>query len=302
MIAVTRALSVASGSSTFQPKRHELVVAQPRQRRADPDEEVDEEEHLPQHDERVDPRRRMDAERQPPAAEEERRGDRRDDDDHVQVLGHVVRAEARAAVLGDVAADQLGVGLREVERRAVGLGEAATRKMMKPTNCGMTYHMPACASTMPTSDSVPRGHDHADEREALRHLVGDELRRRAHRAEERVLRAARPAAEHEAVEGDRAQREDAQRPDRHVHAVEAGLGAEDVRRRAERDDRDDAGGRDDRDDRRDAVQERRPSSGSGSPPCRGASGCRRSAAARRTGRRGWGRSAAGSGRAPCARP
>ena len=47
-----------------------------------------------------------------------------------------------------------------------------------------------------------RGHDHADEREALRHLVGDELRGGAHRAQERVLRAARPAAEHEAVEGD----------------------------------------------------------------------------------------------------
>ena len=101
-----------------------------------------------------------------------------------------------------------------------------------------------------------RGHDHADEREALRHLVGDELRRRAHRAEERVLRAARPAAEHEAVERDRAQREDPQRSDRHVHAVQAGLGAEDVRRGAERDDGDDAGGRDDREDRRDAVQER----------------------------------------------
>ena len=26
---------------------------------------------------------------------------------------------------------------------------------MKPTNCGMKYHMPAWPSTMPTSDSVP---------------------------------------------------------------------------------------------------------------------------------------------------
>src|SRR3712207_6903071 len=52
-----------------------------------------------------------------------------------------------------------------------------------------------------------RGHDHADEREALRHLVGDELGGRAHRAEERVLRAGRPAAEHQRVEGDGAERE-----------------------------------------------------------------------------------------------
>src|SRR3954447_17834962 len=48
---------------------HELVVAQARQRRADPEEEEDEEAHLRQYDERVDPRRRVDAERQQPAAE-----------------------------------------------------------------------------------------------------------------------------------------------------------------------------------------------------------------------------------------
>src|SRR5919202_1828414 len=31
----------------------------------------------------------------------------------------------------------------------------ATMKMMKPTNCGTTYHMPACASTICVSDSEP---------------------------------------------------------------------------------------------------------------------------------------------------
>src|SRR3954453_3543155 len=31
----------------------------------------------------------------------------------------------------------------------------ATRKMQKPTNCGTTYHMPLCASTICVSDSDP---------------------------------------------------------------------------------------------------------------------------------------------------
>ena len=45
-----------------------------------------------------------------------------------EVLGHVVGGEAPAAVLGVVAADELGVGLGEVERRAVGLGEAGDQE------------------------------------------------------------------------------------------------------------------------------------------------------------------------------
>ena len=45
-----------------------------------------------------------------------------------EVLGEQEGDEARAAVLGDVAADQLGVGLDEVERRAVGLGEAGDQE------------------------------------------------------------------------------------------------------------------------------------------------------------------------------
>ena len=81
--------------------------------------------------------------------------------------------------------------------------------------------MPAWAWTIAVSDSVPGGDDHADERQALRDLVGDQLRGGAHRAEERVLRARGPAAEHQPVEGDRAEREHVQRADRRVDAVEA---------------------------------------------------------------------------------
>ena len=144
---------------------------------------------------------------------------------------------------------------------------------------------------MSMSDSVPRGHDHADERQALRDLVGDELRGGAHRAEERVLRAARPAAEHEPVEGDRAEREDVERADRDVDAVEPDLGAEDVDAVAERDDRERADRRDDREHRREAMQERRST-------CAGRKCSLLSELEdvgerlqrRRTGRRGWGRS------------
>ena len=71
--------------------------------------------HLHDHDDRLDPVRRV-PERDVPAAEEDRH-DQAGDDDDVEVLGREERGEAAAAVLGVVAADQLGVGLGEVERR-----------------------------------------------------------------------------------------------------------------------------------------------------------------------------------------
>ena len=66
---------------------------------------------------------RVDPKRQEPAAEEDG-GDDPGDDEHVEVLGEVVRGEAPAAELGVVTADELRVGLGQVERRTVGLGEA----------------------------------------------------------------------------------------------------------------------------------------------------------------------------------
>ena len=190
-----------------------------------------------EHDERVDPGRRVDPERQQPAAEEQRHRDP-GDDEHVQVLGEQERDHARAAVLGEVAGDELGVGLDEVERRrGWSRRSSAIVKTRKPTNCGMKYHMPPWAWTIVGQRQAAGGDDHADQREPLRDLVGDQLRRGAHRAEERVLRARRPAAEHQPVEGDRAEREHVQRADRGVDAVEADARAEDVRRVAERDER-----------------------------------------------------------------
>ena len=63
-------------------------------------------------------------ERPQPPAEKQRRRHRRDDD-HVRVFGEEEQREAHAAVLGVEAAGQLLLRLGHVERRAVGLGQAA---------------------------------------------------------------------------------------------------------------------------------------------------------------------------------
>src|SRR5439155_690158 len=58
--------------------------------------------------------------------------------------------------------------------------------------------------------------DDAEHRERERDLVRDELRAGAHRAEDRVLRLGGPAADDEAVDADRAEREDEDQRDRQV--------------------------------------------------------------------------------------
>ena len=119
---------------------------------------------------------------------------------------------------------------------------------MKPTNCGMmNQRLSSWESTISVSDSEPGHHHHADERQALGDLVGDQLRRRAHRAEEGVLAARRPAAEHQPVEGEAAERERVQDADARVDPVEADLRPEDVVRVRERDQRHRRHGREHRD-------------------------------------------------------
>ena len=106
---------------------HELVVAQPGQRAAQPDEDEEEHpelQHEPQHRppagvEHPVPDRRQRPRRTPPA-EEQRGGDRRDGD-HVHVLGEEEQRELQRGVLGVEAADELALGLGQVERRTVGL-------------------------------------------------------------------------------------------------------------------------------------------------------------------------------------
>ena len=56
----------------------------------------------------------------------------------------------------------------------------------------------------------PGHHDHGGERETIRQLVADHLRRRAQRAEQRVLAVGRPARQHDAVHAHRGDGEDHQ--------------------------------------------------------------------------------------------
>ena len=62
-----------------------------------------------------------------PAAEEQV-GRHGRDRDHVHVLGQEEQREAHRAVLGVVAGHELLLGFREVERRAVGLGDAGDQE------------------------------------------------------------------------------------------------------------------------------------------------------------------------------
>ena len=72
-------------------------------------------------------------------------------------------------------------------------------------------------------------HD-GDHRQPEGGLVGDHLGRRPHRAEQRVLRARRPAGEHHAVDGDRRAGEDQQHADRRVGQLQVGVVAEELDR------------------------------------------------------------------------
>ena len=171
--------------------------------------ELEQEPDRPEAVERVDPR-------ELPAAEEERHAERREDD-HVDVLGRLEEPPAHAGVLGVVPGDELGVGLGEVERRPRRLGDPAEQEDDEPDE--LRDEEPERLS-LPVDDldQVQRAaHDHdAEHAERERDLVGDELRAGAHRAEHRELRVGGPAADDEAVDADRAEREDHDQPDREV--------------------------------------------------------------------------------------
>ena len=101
-------------------------------------------------------------------------------------------------VLGVEAADQLLLGLDEVERRAVELGGARDDEDHERHHAGDEQvpprdqadpASPAWLSTMSWVDSEPGQQHDRDHRQAERGLVGDHLRRCPDRAEQRVLRA-----------------------------------------------------------------------------------------------------------------
>ena len=119
-----------------------------------------------------------------PAAEEERhreRGER----DQVDVLRRLEESPPHAAVFGVVAGDELRIGLGEVEGRATGFGnpgeeeaqEADELRPEEPEGHALLVH------DVDQAERLPHQH-HPEHAQRERHLVGDELRARPHRAEQ----------------------------------------------------------------------------------------------------------------------
>jgi hypothetical protein len=115
--------------------------------------------------------------------------------------------EAEAGVLGVVPADQLGLGLGEVERGPVGLGQAGQDEHQEHGE--LRDHEPVGQETQQLAggldlDDAAGGqgagvHDHADQRQALGDLVADHLGAGAHPAKQRVVGPGRVPGQHDPV-------------------------------------------------------------------------------------------------------
>ncbi len=123
-------------------------------------------------------------------------------------------ANAMPGVVDVEAGDDLRFALRHVERRAVGLGDARDeihqQQREQPGPVPAEAGRPAARWTMSPMLRLPAAISTPTMREAHGDLVGDDLRRRAHRAQERVLGIRRPAGEDDAVHAHRGEREDVQ--------------------------------------------------------------------------------------------
>src|SRR5215475_12280935 len=105
------------------PEIHQLVVAETRQRPAQPDVKEQEEEDLGQEVDGPQPGYIFDI-GSIPSAQEQRRGQHRDGH-HIDVLGHEKEREFQRAVFGVKSGYQFGLSFRQVEGHAVGLGDGA---------------------------------------------------------------------------------------------------------------------------------------------------------------------------------
>ena len=149
------------------------------------------------------------------------------------------QGERGARVLDVETGDDLRLALGDVERRAVRLRhrrdevDEEHREERQPVPGEEVEPHPGEVAARLHVDDVAevealRDEQHAHQREPHGDLVGDDLRRRAHRAEERVLRVRRPAGDDHAV--------DAHRRDRH-HVEQAGVHVGEHHAGAERDHR-----------------------------------------------------------------
>ncbi len=159
------------------------------------------------------------------SAEEEERGDAAYSD-HVGVLGHEEHGELHGAVLGVIAGDELGLGFREVERRAVGLGVGGHEVDEEGDELEAAEDIPAphavgglAVDDVAKAKGLCAKYD-ADKRKAECELVADHLRGGAKAAKESELVVRRPAGERDAVDADRGDAEDDEQADVDVGNVE----------------------------------------------------------------------------------
>ena len=188
----------------------------------------------------------------PPAQEQQDREGR--DRDDMEVLREEEHGEFDAGIFRVVAAHQLGVGLGEVERRPVGLGDAGQQEdhergqVVEDVPVGDELPHPAEGpQPRDRTDDAPlggddrperqasRGHHDGNERQGQGDLVGDHLGAGADPAEQRVLGAARPARQHDPVHRQRPHRQHPEEADVEVGDLEGDVMAEEHHRRAEGD-------------------------------------------------------------------
>ena len=197
---------------------HDLVIAEARNRPANPDEEEEESaefEEEPSHaeegcDEAVAHGRYARCEM--PAAQEHHDEQRRADD-HVAVFGDEEEAELERAVFGVEAADEVSLGLRHVEGVAIGFREDTDEEDQRGNR--VVEEIPDALLGVHHRDEaqgvvlVGRGGGEEDRQhgQAHREFIRDELGRTADSAEEGVLRVGGPPGERDAVDAERADRE-----------------------------------------------------------------------------------------------
>ncbi len=200
----------------FPGEVHELIHAQARQRAANPDEDENDRHQLREKPD-VGRNPRQERNRRSPAAEEQRDAEA-DDGEHAEIFAEEKQRELEAGVFREIAGDDFGFGFRQIERRAVGFRERRDEEQNESNQSPRREHMPVRDAEgvmvlvgddvvqVERADDHHHGHGGKDERD----FVADHLRDGAHRAEQRVFVAARPAGHengnfHRAADGEEKQ-------------------------------------------------------------------------------------------------
>src|SRR5436309_11884531 len=207
------------GQKNLPPEGHELVVPKTWKRRPQPNKEEEEKREF---DQKPGDGRK---ERPAPSPEEDRDRDG-GDHHHVRILRKEVEREFHRRVLGVKARHQLGFRFRQVERRAVRLGDAAEKEDHEREE--LRHDEPHVFLLRHDPREAQRsGHeDHAHERDPLRQLVGDHLRRGSEPSQERVLAVRGPAAEDDSVDAHRGRSQHPENRDVHVGDMQRHVAAE----------------------------------------------------------------------------